>query len=182
LLRVRSQLDQLSGRRSAIGSADALSARQEELCEQREALQLHVEALDIALSALNEANREVQTRISPALARLASEYLGELTDGRYDKVQLDADFSAAARLSGEVVHQSLSYLSAGTADQLYLSVRLAICVLTLQEHNAPMILDDALAFFDDTRCSKALELLQKISQQRQILLFTCQGREEKLLS
>lgn len=182
LLNLRSQLDQLEGRRSAIGNSDALSAREEALLEQREATAQHVEALDIALAALNEANREVQTRISPALARLSGEYLAELTAGRYDKVQLNADFSAAARLSGEVVHQDLAYLSAGTADQLYLSVRLAICELTLADHSAPMILDDALAFFDDTRCKAALDLLKKLSEQRQILLFTCQSRESNLLS
>ena len=182
LLQLRSQMDQLSGRRSAIGNPDTLAARQEALLEQCEATRLHVQALDIAMTALTEANREVQTRISPAMAKKAGEYFAELTGGRYDKVQLDADFSAFARLSGESVHQSLSYLSAGTSDQLYLSVRLAICALALdEERGAPLILDDALAFFDDQRCRTALNLLNKISEQRQVLLFTCQNRESMLL-
>lgn len=179
---LRSRLDQAEGRRSAIGNPDALTAREEALTDRLAATQLHVEALDLAMAALQEANREVQTRISPAMAQKAGEHLAYLTDGRYDKVQVASDFSAFARLTGESVHQDLAYLSAGTADQLYLSVRLAICELALEKRfGAPLILDDALAFFDDTRCAKALELLKQLSAERQILLFSCQGRESALL-
>lgn len=180
---LRSQLDQNQGQRSAIGDPAALAAREEELLEQCDSLRLHVAALDDAIRALNAANDELQTRISPAMAQKAGEYMAFLTDGRYDKVQLAADFSAFARPAGESVHRSLSYLSAGTADQLYLSVRLAICALALEEdYGAPLILDDALVSFDDVRCGKALELLKELSEQRQILLFTCQSREAALLN
>lgn len=51
-------------------------------------------------------------------------------------------------------------LSQGTADQLYLAVRLAVCELVLPaEEPCPLVLDDALASFDDGRCTLALEAL-----------------------
>ncbi len=72
-------------------------------------------------------------------------------------------------------------LSRGTADQLYLSVRLAVCRLCLPE-KPPIVLDDALAAFDDRRMALALELLQELAREQQVLLFTCHGREGELLT
>lgn len=45
---------------------------------------------------------------------------------------------------------------------------------------APLVLDDALIRFDETRLAAALDLLK--SEHRQILLFTCQDREARLLA
>ena len=66
------------------------------------------------------------------------------------------------------------------ADQAYLAVRLAICRLTLPP-DAPLVLDDALVNFDDERMKMALSVLRGEAETRQILLFTCQGREQAAL-
>ena len=74
-------------------------------------------------------------------------------------------------------------LSAGTLDQLYLAVRLAICDLVLPpEKEVPIVLDDALANFDDDRCAAALEFLKAAAGNRQILLFTCHSREAEFFA
>ena len=74
-------------------------------------------------------------------------------------------------------------LSQGTADQLYLAVRLAVCELVLPaEEPCPLVLDDALANFDDGRCALALEALARLGEERQILLFTCHSREAAFFS
>ena len=90
--------------------------------------------------------------------------------------------SAAAALERDSVlpRRSLA-LSRGTVDQLYLAVRLAICELVLPpEKQVPIVLDDALANFDDGRCALALEALARLGEERQILLFTCHSREARL--
>ena len=67
-------------------------------------------------------------------------------------------------------------------DQLYLAVRLAVCELALPaEDPSPLVLDDALTDFDDHRMGLALNCLRDLSQERQILLFTCQSRERAWL-
>ena len=53
-------------------------------------------------------------------------------------------------------------------------VELSALAVTEQE------LDEALAAFDDVRAKRALELLQELAQQRQILLFSCHTREKNL--
>ncbi len=74
-------------------------------------------------------------------------------------------------------------MSQGTADQAYLALRLAICLLALPEgETAPLILDDALVSFDDARLRLALELLRDLAGERQVLLFTCQSRERQALA
>ena len=55
------------------------------------------------------------------------------------------------------------------------------CELVLPaEEPCPLVLDDALANFDDGRCALALEALSRLGEERQILLFTCHSREARL--
>ena len=50
-----------------------------------------------------------------------------------------------------------------------------MCALTVPD--APLVLDDALATFDDGRCALALDCLKETARERQILLFSCHSRE-----
>ena len=57
---------------------------------------------------------------------------------------------------------------------MYLAVRLAVCELALPEStNCPLIIDDALVNFDADRRRQAMALLEKIAQERQVILFAC---------
>ena len=61
-------------------------------------------------------------------------------------------------------------------------MRLAVCELALPDANAaPLVLDDALANFDDGRMKLALDVLRSLGRERQILLLTCQEREGNYL-
>jgi uncharacterized protein YhaN len=64
-------------------------------------------------------------------------------------------------------------MSDGTADQLYLALRLA-GIETYLETNEPMplIFDDILIRFDDHRASAALEVLRALSEKTQVIFFT----------
>ena len=60
-------------------------------------------------------------------------------------------------------------------------MRLAICRLALRE-DVPIVLDDALVRFDDERLRAALRLLRQEAEARQVVLFTCQSREQAALA
>ena len=137
----------------------------------------------MAMEALDSANTTLQNRFSPELGRRAAEIFAGLTGGRYGGVVLDRSFHLSAEPAGEGVYREAELLSAGALDQLYLAVRLAICDLVLPPEKAvPIILDDALANFDDDRCAAALNYLKKAARKRQILLFTCHSREADFFS
>ena len=137
-----------------------------------------LEALELAISVLGDANTEIQTRFSPRLGKLASQYMQRLTGGRYKELLMDRDMRAQARLASDAVAHDSGFLSEGAENQLYLALRLAIVRLALpDEERCPIVLDDALVSFDAERLGLALELLRELSDQRQIILFTCHLRE-----
>lgn len=174
----RSQADQIQGRLDALGDGDTLRACVESLRQDLKRLQQEYDAIAAAMEALSAANTTVQSRFSPELGRRAARIFAALTGGRYQELSLDRTFHALARAEGDTLPRDVKLLSQGTADQLYLSVRLAICDLLLPEE-APLILDDALITFDDSRMAAALDYLSGCG--RQILLFTCQHREADYL-
>ena len=177
----RQALDQALGRQAALGDPAALCARREQLQQQLEQRRQEHQALTLALSALEQANARLQERFSPALNRLAGEYLSRLTGQRYRRVSFTRELEGSAATADDLSPRSALSLSRGTADQLYLSLRLAVCRLCLPE-KPPIVLDDALAAFDDQRLGQALDLLQELAQDQQVLLFTCHRREGELLT
>ena len=61
---------------------------------------------------------------------------------------------------------------------LFCAALTCICDLVLPSDTCPpIVLDDALANYDDERCAAALRLLRREAEHRQILLFTCHSRE-----
>lgn len=178
LSRLRSGLAMAQGELNTLGDPAELELRQEEAREELERRQTEHAALETALKALDAAHAGLQARFSPALNHLAGDYLARLTGGKYDKVSLTRQFEALAEEAGGLQPRRALALSQGTADQLYLAVRLAACKLVLpQEEPCPLVLDDALANFDDSRAALALECLEELGGERQILLFTCHSRE-----
>ena len=182
LQRVREELSHAQGRRAALGDPEEQGHRLEELREALSRRQLEYSALETALEALQAANANLQSRFSPQLNRRAGELFSALTGGRYEEVALTRELEASARETGGVLPRRALTLSQGTVDQLYLAVRLAVCELALPaEDPSPLVLDDALTDFDDHRMGLALNCLRDLSQERQILLFTCQSRERAWL-
>ena len=178
LATARSATDRLAGQLHAMGDPDELRASAESLQAQINQLQEEYDALRLAMDTLTGVNSILQNRFSPQLSRRTAEIFHELTEGRYTAAALDRSFHLTARPAGDPIDRDIQLLSAGAADQLYLSARLAICELVLPpEKSIPIILDDALTNFDNERCAAALRWLKQAAAHRQILLFTCHSRE-----
>ena len=66
-----------------------------------------------------------------------------------------------------------SLLSHGTAEQVYLLLRLALCRhLVAENETCPLILDDPVSACDGHRQVLVLETLLAISEETQVILFT----------
>ena len=182
LERAERQLNMALGRQKAVGDPAALAAEEESLSRELERREGEYQAISAALEGLKAANAQLQERFSPELNRWAADYLSRLTGGRYRELSLDRELDASATEGSGVLPRRALFLSKGTVDQIYLAVRLAVYDLCLKERRAPLVLDDALAAFDDGRMALALDLLAQLAEDRQILLFTCQSREAACLS
>lgn len=175
----RSALSLAQGEMLSMGDRAELDSRRTHILAQLDRRRLEYDALSAALDALRQANEAMQARFAPELNQRAGEILRALTAGRYHAMTLDRDFDASARSTDSLLPRSALSLSRGTADQLYLAVRLAVCQLCLNgQEPSPLVLDDALLSFDDTRMALALNYLSGLGQQ--VLLFSCQSRESAL--
>ncbi|MGA3118517.1 MAG: AAA family ATPase [Syntrophobacteraceae bacterium] len=121
-----------------------------------------------------ERHREMSQ--GPVIKR-TSELFRALTLGSFEGVRAETDDSGTSVIVGfrqggeETV--SVQGMSDGTADQLYLALRLASFEYYVSQNEAqPLILDDILIRFDNERARATLKVLAKISKKTQILMFT----------
>lgn len=172
--RISAQMAEHSGRLAAMGDPLVLGSEISRMEAEYAEISAEYDAIALAIDTMRKADEDIQSRFSPALGKLAAEYMQFVTDGKYDGVMLDRDFSATVHEAGGNVPRNAEYLSAGTLDLMYLAVRLAVCSLALPESaNCPLIIDDALVNFDADRRRQAMALLEKIARERQVILFAC---------
>ena len=173
--RLQNRLGQYQGRMEALGDK-ALLRRQLEQKDRRIArLEDTYAALTIAQETLAQARAELQRRFAPRIAKRAQELLSAMTGGRYRSLIMGEDFSLQAGTGEEDTLRDSLWRSDGTVDQLYLALRLAVAEELTPE--APLILDDALVRFDDQRLKAAVKILEETGKNKQVICFTCQGRE-----
>ncbi len=172
------RIGQFQGQAEALGQECALKAQLKQVRIRIERLEETYAALEVAQKALSTATSELQRRFAPRIAKRAQELFGKLTDGRYEKVMLAEDLSIHISAQEENTLRSSQWRSEGTVDQLYLALRLAVAEELTPD--APLVLDDAMVRFDDTRLATALHILTEMAENKQVILFTCQSREKKL--
>ena len=173
--RLQNRLGQYQGRMEIIGSAEDLRLQHKRVSDRIARLEDTYTALTIAQETLMRARSELQRRFAPRITQRAQELLAAMTAGRYQSLTMGEDFSLRAAAGQEDVQCDALWRSDGTIDQLYLALRLAVAEELTPE--APLVLDDALVRFDDTRMAAALEILRKMAETKQVICFTCQNRE-----
>ena len=97
-----------------------------------------------------------------------------ITGGKYKAVNVSKSFDIAVEKTDTFGSFEVGYLSSGTVDQAYLSLRLAVSEFMADTNGSlPILLDDSLTQFDDNRQKTALEFLRDYSNKNQIIMFTC---------
>ncbi|HOQ06924.1 MAG TPA: AAA family ATPase [Clostridiales bacterium] len=165
--------------------ADRLQRVEEEMAAVRRRiieLENTGKALKLALEVLTEAAGEIRLSNAPELNSRMSVIISGLTGGRYTDLRGDDKLllKVSDPQAGDV--RSVSVLSSGTADQMYLALRLATAdMLTSGGESLPLVMDEVFSQFDDKRTEFALKYLYGEHRDRQILLFTCKMREVELV-
>jgi len=123
--------------------------------------------------------------VSPKLGQLATEEFVKLTGDHYRRVTVSEDKEGVLKVAvtrrGRVEPIEEDSLSRGTADQLYLALRVALGRLyTLEGEPAPLLLDDPFVNYDPERTRRAFEALATLSNTSQIIFFTCQPAQAAL--
>jgi uncharacterized protein YhaN len=164
---------------SAIGgeaaAARAASDRQVALTEMKDAAAQYARVRSASLMlrwAIERFRREKQ---APLLKR-AGELFALLTGSSFQQLTLEYDEKdvphlAGLREDGKAV--SVSGLSEGAADQLFMALRVA----AVEEYLAhatpvPFIADDLFINYDDARAAAGFKVLQQLAEKTQVLFFT----------
>lgn len=151
----------------------AADERLYDLQRQRDQLVERAEVLHLTHEALAAARAQALQTASQRLAPGIGAALSQLTAGRYVAVRLDADLTLTVR---DDAHPQgwipVEALSAGTQDQVYFAVRLALTDLLFPDRCPPLLLDDPFVKFDAPRRQAATETLRRLARHRQVLLFS----------
>ena len=173
------RMGQCQGRMEALGDASALRNQLDKVNRRIAELEKVYSAVVLAQQTMETAKLELQRRFAPRISQRAQELFGLLTEGRYQRIALGEDLAVSTAAEGEDTLRSCLWRSDGTADQLYLALRLAVAEELTPE--APLVLDDAFVRFDDDRLREILKILHQTGESKQVILFTCQSRERKIM-
>ena len=150
-------------KKTAHGLAETLM-RQKDFCD----------TVNITQEVLLESFAELRRSYGSVLEKKAGEIFALLTSEKYSNMSISKSLDINVTKSDVFGEKEVDYLSSGTADQAYLSLRLALSSLLCEKGEAlPILLDDALTQYDDTRLKLALDFLSDYAKIHQILLFTC---------
>ncbi len=143
-------------------------AREREIAERKVRLRLHNE-LDRAFSDLRA---ELNAAMRPEIAELASGFLADLTDGRYDAIDLGEDYRVT--ILDEGIPKAV--ISGGEEDLANLVLRLAISQMIAERAGQPLsllVLDEIFGSLDESRRQHVLSLLRRLGDRfPQVILIT----------
>lgn len=147
--------------------------------EQNERRTNVLEVIDI----FEEIQSEEEQRVSALFGRNTSisNYFSEITAGSYTEVNFlpEEKKISVTRKSGKKL--TVYKLSAGTYDQLYLTIRLGLGEQLLKGNKGFFIMDDPFVKSDMDRLKKQIKLLKKISKTGwQIIYFTAKEEVKEL--
>lgn len=121
----------------------------------------------------------------PKMLKTAKDYFSLLTGGRYLDIILPEKKSKRTPLKvvrADKKKLPVEYLSRGTQEQLYFALKLAFVVQIEDKIDLPVLIDDSFVNFDGKRTGYIAGLLAKLSQDKQILVFTAREDLARQLS
>ena len=156
-------------------AAQAAAVRQEALAEIGEVAERYVRVRASALLLQWAIDRYRREKRGPLLKR-AGELFATLTGNSFTDLRVDYDAQDRAQLTGLRADGKIvpvSGMSTGSADQLYLALRVASIEDYLERADAlPFVADNLFINFDDDRAAAGFKVLAQLAEKTQVLFFT----------
>ena len=144
-----------------------------------EELLLQYDACVLALKAIEGASENLRHEISPRLGEFTAELMGVMSDRKYTDLDI-SDGLKVSFVSKDGEHRSIDFLSGGTRDLTYVSLRMALIDMLYSER-PPVCLDESFVHQDNIRAKAMMKALKKLSESgQQSFIFTCREREAAL--
>lgn len=166
---------ELKSQFSKLKEPETLLREIKELEEKSAELKAYHDATALAEEVLSESFSQVRRGYGANLEQKTLDIFSRLTLKNYSGITVSKSLDMTVEKNGIFGMKEAEYLSSGTYDQAYLSLRLAISSLMSDGETLPLFLDDVLSLYDDGRMQAAMEFLKEYSLDTQCLLFTCHG-------
>ena len=137
-----------------------------------------IDAVELAMETMRDLTGSVRTTFGLALNKRASERIRGITGGLYNSMDVDEDMNIWLNNGTRMV--PLEQVSSGTADQIWLAMRLAAAEVVTGDTEMPLIFDDSFVLYDHRRLSSALTWLAD-TVKTQVIIFTCHHTEGSIL-
>ena len=138
-----------------------------------------IAAIELAQETMKELSMSIRDSFGLYLNKTASELISGITGGLYTSMSIDENLGAFLNTRRKLI--PLEQVSSGTADQIYLALRLAAArFIQHGTDSMPLIFDDSFVLYDDDRLRQALRWLSE-AYKGQIIIFTCHRRELDIL-
>ena len=98
-------------------------------------------------------------------------YSDKLEKLRGEKIQIDTNYNISIREKGET--EDYLHLSSGQKALVVLCYRLALLDNIFKNDKPFLVRDDLFRYLDEIHLEEAKKLLKELSQERQVLYFTC---------
>jgi DNA repair protein SbcC/Rad50 len=130
--------------------------------------------IDATLRLLRAAQDRVHRDLAPILGQAVGRWLPVVSRGAYSEISVDpADLNVTVKEQATGKWRTARLLSEGTREQIFLLLRVAMAEhLVTTDERAPLILDEVTAQSDAERKIQLLDVLHRLSAERQVVLFT----------
>lgn len=147
------------------------------LKDNQKQLEIDIMACKKAIEII-ESNKNKLDNNRKKISTYLSEIIKQISKGKYKNIDLDQELNPIIyKENNEII--SMDKLSVGFFDQVNFSLRFSISKDLL--NNSFLIFDDAFINYDNSRLRMALLYLLDLSNEFQMIYFTCHDREEKIL-
>ena len=156
-----------------------LAGRLARLDEQIETLTMRHEAYCLAMETLQRASDTMRAGVLPKVVAQACASANRISGGSFEAIGVDHGLSMTFTRNG--MTREVEYLSEGTKDIAYISLRRALSGALFGETQPPLIYDESFARVDETRLSRVLRMLNATGGDgAQSILLTCRRLEAEL--
>ena len=136
------------------------------------------EALEMAISTLENACDSMKKQAAPLIAAESGHLFSKITHGKYSNLYTNSTMSLSFGDEQTSLPRDAGYLSTGTREAAYISLRIALCKFLYKEEPV-LVFDDAFSHLDDTRLKSTLDYLWTLSEEFQIIILSCHNREKE---
>ena len=142
-----------------------------ELKEKLQELKYKYKIVDETIKSIKEAEETLKHKYIEPMLNKFNQYSSMLGKIINKEINMDSDYNLSVIHNGK--EKNYRHLSSGQLSLCALCYRLAIIDNIFKEDKPFIIMDDIFVNLDENNLIKAIELLKKLSNQRQIIYFTC---------